>query len=66
MTSFQRLTLSYKLYHLIGNFKMLLSDNKLVGAEDWVYSSSIGEFQTNAFGDIEFLNEDEGSNEPAK
>ena len=45
---------------------MLLSDNKLVGAEDWVYSSSIGEFQTNAFGDIEFLNEDEGSNEPAK
>ena len=35
-------------------------------SEEWVYSTAVGEFPTNAYGYIHFLNEDGGSNEPSK
>ncbi len=35
-------------------------------AEEWVEKRSIQEFPTNAFGQIEFVNEDEGSLKPSK
>jgi len=53
--------------HLRKTFSSNLGNANLMSSkEEWNYSSAVGEFPTNAFGDIEFINEDEGSSKTAK
>ena len=49
------------------NFIVNTADSMMTPeTDDWNDSTAISEFPTNAFGDIEFINEDEGSSKPAK